>query len=156
MALIGCAVSEIGDGNVVCAAILVGKAKARPDRDLGPDDAVATIEILFLGEHVHRAALPLGIAAGASGQFRHDTFRVHVTGQHMAVIAVTGNDLVAFLQAGLHAGHNGFLTDIEVAEAGNLAHAVELPRLLFKPADQEHVPIVFQHLCLAGFGRCLF
>jgi TPP-dependent pyruvate/acetoin dehydrogenase alpha subunit len=35
--------------------------------DLRPDDAVAAIEVLLAGEHVHRAALAAGIASLAAG-----------------------------------------------------------------------------------------
>ena len=63
--------------------------------------------------------------------------------QHVAVIAIGGDDLVAWLERRLHAHHHGFLADIEVAEAADQAHAVELPRLLLEAADQQHVRIEF-------------
>ena len=40
---------------------------------------------------MHRAALALGVAAGASGQFRHHAFRVHAAGQHVTVVAIAGD-----------------------------------------------------------------
>ena len=48
---------------------------------------------------MHRAALALGIAAAAAGQFRHHALGVHAAGQHVAVVAVAGDDLVALLRA---------------------------------------------------------
>ena len=56
---------------MVVAAIVVGEGEAGAERDLRADDAVAAVEGLLHGEHVHRAALALGIAAAASGQFGH-------------------------------------------------------------------------------------
>ena len=75
LALVGGAVAEIGERDIVIAAVAVGEGKARSERDLGTDDAMTAVEMLLLGEHVHRAALALGIAAAASGQFRHDAAR---------------------------------------------------------------------------------
>ncbi len=57
----------------------------------------------------------------------------------MAVIAVSGYDLIALLQRHLHADDDCFLADIEMAEAADRAHAVELAGLLLKAADQQHV-----------------
>ena len=56
----------------------------------------------------------------------------------MAVVAVAGDHLIAVLLGHLHAGHDGFLADIEVAEAADQAHAVHLAGLLLEAADQEH------------------
>ena len=46
----------------------------------------------------------------------------------------------------LHADDDRFLADIEVAEAADQAHAVQLAGLLLEAADQQHVAIVFQKL----------
>ena len=104
---------------------------------------MAAEEVLLAAEHMHRAALALGIACGAARQLGHDAFRVHARGQHMAVITIGRNDIVARLQCSLQAHDHGFLPDIEVAEAADQAHAIELPRLLLEAADQQHVRIEF-------------
>ena len=49
----------------------------------------------------------------------------------------------------LHAGDDRLLADIEMAEAADIAHAVELARLLLEPADQQHQAIGGE-LLLAG------
>ena len=46
----------------------------------------------------------------------------------------------------LHADDDGLLADIEMAEAADQAHAVELARLLLEAADQQHVAIGPQQL----------
>ena len=69
----------------------------------------------------------------------------------MAVVAVSGYDLIALLQGHLHADHDGFLADIEMAEAADRAHAVELAGLLLEAADQQHVPQRSQFLRLGEF-----
>ena len=148
LALVGGAVAEIGQADAVIAAIFVGEGQPRAERHLGADDAVAAIEFLLLAEHVHRAALALGIAGGAAGQLGHHAFGVHARRQHMAMVAIGGDQLVVGPDIGLHAHHHGFLADIEVAETADQPHAVKLTSPLFEAADQEHVAIEL----FEGFG----
>ncbi len=63
--------------------------------------------------------LPRGVAGGAAGQFGHHRVGVHAGGQHVAVVAVAGDDLVALLEDGLHPHGDRFLADVEVAEAAD-------------------------------------
>ena len=70
----------------------------------------------------------------------------------MAVVAVAGDDLVALLQGHLHADDDGFLADIEVAEAADRAHAVELAGLFLEAPDQQHVAQRGQFLVPGEFG----
>ena len=153
--LVGRAIAEVGEGDVVVAAVLVGKGQAGADRDVGADDAVAAIELLLLGEHVHRPALALGVARRPSGELGHDTLRVHAAGQHVPVIAVGRHALVAGLRRRLEADDDRLLADVEVAEAADHAHPVELPGLLLEPADQQHLAVepeqlLLRHLRLRG------
>jgi hypothetical protein len=73
--------------------------------------------MLLLGEHVHGAALATRQAAATPGQLGHDAARVHAHRQHVAVVAIGGDHLVAFDQRHLHAGDDSFLADVEVAES---------------------------------------
>ncbi len=75
----------------------------------------------------------------------------------MAVVAVGCDPLVAFLCCGLKTDNNGFLTNVEVAEAANQAHAIKLAGLFFETTDKEHVLVVLKELFLRyiRFG-CLF
>jgi hypothetical protein len=66
----------------------------------------------------------------------------------VAVVAIGGDDLIAFLERHLHADDDRFLADIEMAEAADEAHAVELARLLLEAADQQHVAIGLEFLFL--------
>ncbi len=153
LALVGGAVAEIGQRDVLVAAIAVGESEAGAERNLRADDAVAAVEILLLGEHVHRAALATGVASTASGQLGHHAARRHVHRQHVAVIAIGGDHLVAVDQRHLHAGDDGFLADVEMAEAADEAHAVELAGLLLEAADEEHAAIGCKLLFLGEVRR---
>src|SRR5215213_10276140 len=115
----------------------MGESETGADRHLRSDDAVPTVEILLTAEHVHRAALAMRITAASSGQLRHDPFRVHAAGQHMAVVAVGGDDRVAFLERRLHPDDDRLLPDIEMAEPADQAHAVHLPGPLLEAPDQQ-------------------
>jgi hypothetical protein len=71
----------------------------------------------------------------------------------MAVVAIAGDDTDRHrLLHGLHADNHGFLADIEVAEATDQAHAVELPRLFLEPAEQKHFAVGVKFLFLGELG----
>ena len=144
LALVDGAVAAIGVTDATVVLVLVGEGETGAERDLGADDAVAAEEVLFAAEHVHGAALALGIAAPAAGQFRHHPFRIHVAGEHMAVIAIRGNHRVVAAGRRHHADDDRFLADIQVAEAADQAHAIELPRLFLETADQQHLAVVME------------
>ncbi len=90
---------------------------------------------------------------GAAGQFGHHALRVHAAGDHMAVVAVTGNDLVALFERHLHADDDGFLADIKMAEAADQTHAVHLARLLLEAADGQHGLVGGKVLILVEFDK---
>ncbi len=148
MALIGRAVAEIGDANGAVIAILVRKSEAGAERDLRADDAVTAIELVLLREHVHGAALALGVPTTAAGQLGHHAAWIHVHGQHVAVITIGRDHLIALAHAELHARHNSFLTDVEMTEATDEAHAVKLAGLFFEATDQQHVLVGGKFLLL--------
>ncbi len=57
------------------------------------------------------------------------------------MVAIACNDLIALDQRHLHARDDRFLADVEMAEAADEAHAVELAGLFLETADQQHVAI---------------
>src|SRR3546814_20967157 len=75
------------------------------------------VEVLLARKHVHRAALALGVSAGAARQLRHHAARVHAGGEHVAVVAVARDDGVALVERRLHADDDPFLADVAVTEA---------------------------------------
>ena len=116
--------------------------KARPgaERHLRADDAVAAVEAMLDAEHVHRPALALGDAGLAAGQLGHDHLGVDAVGEHVAVVAIAGDDAVlADRHRRLQPDRDRFLADVEVAEAADQAEAVELPRALLEAADEQHL-----------------
>ena len=140
LALVGRAVAEIGEAHAAVARILVLEGEAGAERDLRADDAVAAVEAVLDAEHVHRTALALGNAGGAAGQLGHDHLGVDAIGEHVAVVAIAGDDAVlADRHRRLQPDRDRFLADVEVAEAADQAEAVELPRPLLEAADEQHL-----------------
>ncbi len=76
----------------------MGECDPGSQRKIGTDNAVATIEILLFREHVHRTALASGVSALATGQFGHHAIGVHPTGQHVAMVAVGGDDGILLVE----------------------------------------------------------
>ncbi len=148
LALVRGAVAEIGERDAPVLAVPVGEAEPGAERDLRADDAVAAVEVLLLGEHVHRAALALGVAAAASGELGHHPLRIHAADQHVPVITVSRDHLIALLRGHLHADDDGLLADVEMAEAADQAHAVHLAGLLLEAADEQHLAIGVELLVL--------
>jgi hypothetical protein len=72
----------------------------------------------------------------------------------VAVVAIAGDHLIAVLLGHLHADHDRFLADIEVAETADQAHAVHLAGLFLEAPDQEHLA-QRRHLLVLGEFRNL-
>ncbi len=149
LALVGRAIAEIGRANLAVLLVLVREGEPGAERDLRAHNAVTAKELLVTGEHVHAPALAFGIAAFATGQFSHHPVRIHAGGQHVGVVAIAGDHLITLFESALHADDNRFLADIEVAEARDQTHAVELAGLLLEAAHQEHVLVPAHQLVLA-------
>ncbi len=159
LALVGGALAEIGGADAAVVAVVVGEGEAGADAHLGADDAVPAEEVLFAREHVHRAALAVRVAVAPAGEFGHHPLGVHADGEHMAVVAIAGDDLIALLKRKLHAGDHRLLADIEVAEAADQTHAVELAGAFLEAPDEHHHFIGAQQPVLAerrvaGVGGC--
>ena len=73
-------------------------------------------------------------------------------GEHVTVVTIAGDHLVAILQRQLHADDDRFLADIEVTEAADEAHAVELAGLFLEAPDQQHLAIGLEFIVLVELG----
>src|SRR5215471_7568527 len=141
LALIGGTLAEISKADAIVSAIFVGEGDTGAERRRRAHDAVTAIEILLYREHVHGAAFAFGVAMAASGKLGHYALRLHAGREHMAMIAIGGDDLIAGFDHHLHADDHCLLADIEVTESADEPHAVKLAGLLLEPADEQHQPI---------------
>src|SRR5690606_1493410 len=128
--------AEVAEGDIVVAAVLVGKCEPCAERDVGAHNAVSTVEIPLYGAHVHRAALALRVTAPATRQLGHDTLGIHAASQHVAMVAVGRDDLISLVGTHLQADDDRLLANVEEAEAADEAHAVKLTGLFLKSPDQ--------------------
>ena len=69
----------------------------------------------------------------------------------MAVVAIAGDDLIAILKRHLHADDDRFLTDVEMTETADEAHAVHLAGFFLEPPNQQHLLVGGEFLF---FGEC--
>ena len=80
--------------------------------DLTADDGVAPEQPLLDVEQVHRAAPAMGDARGAAEQFGHYPVRRNATGDGVPVLAVGGEQVVAWLHGVHQADDGGLLAEI--------------------------------------------
>ena len=101
---------------------------------------------------MHGAALALGQAAAASGEFGHDGTGIEVHGQHVAVVTIAGDHLIAVLLGHLHTDNDSFLPDIQMTKSADEAHAVQLSGFFLESADQKHFTVSVEFIVLVELG----
>ena len=124
--------------DLITTAILDGESHAGGDRDMTTHDAVSTEKAEQLVEHVHRPALALRAAILPPEQFRHGRARRHAAGQRLSVITIGRDDVIVGTQQRHDTGRNGFLPDIQMAEAADPADGIHLGHALFEATLQQH------------------
>ena len=73
---------------------------------------MTTPEVVLHREHMHGAALAFRIATRAASEFGHHAFGIHIASQHVAMIAVGGDDGIFTGDAHFKASDDRFLTDV--------------------------------------------
>ncbi|MFT3685088.1 MAG: hypothetical protein QM783_09215 [Phycisphaerales bacterium] len=116
------------------------------------DDAVAAVVPVGLVEHVHAAALAFGAAGDLAEHLGHAGAHAHAAGERVTVVAVGGDDRVVLLKAVDGADGEGFLPDVEMAEAADLGLLVRLGAAVLKLTDGDHVGQPLDE-CLVGDRR---
>jgi hypothetical protein len=101
---------------------------------------------------VHRAALALRAAGVFAVILRHHLVHAHADGERVAVVAVGGDDVIVLAHDGHAANGDGFLADIEVEEAADLALLVASEAALLEAADAHHVAVEGDQLVVAELG----
>src|SRR5512138_1351769 len=88
---------------------------------------------------MHRAAAAVRAAFALAVHLGHDGAHRHAAQQRLAVLSIGGDDVVLGRERRHGARRHGFLPNVEVQEAADLARAVELGALLLQPPDAQHV-----------------
>jgi hypothetical protein len=92
----------------------------------------------LLVEHVHGATFALGTSILPAKQLSHHRVGCHAAHQRLPVIAIGGDDVVVLPERHDDAAGDGFLANIEVAKATNLANGIHLGTPLLEAALQHH------------------
>ncbi len=101
---------------------------------------------------MHRAALALGAAGDLAVELGHEGLGVHADGDGMAVVAVGGDDVIVLAHERAGADGDGFLADVEVEEAADLAGIIDREAALLEAADAHHLAVELDLLLGAKRG----
>ena len=135
-ALVGGAVAEHAQRDLVEALVVGGERHAGGERQVAADDPVAAHEAVLEVEHVHRAAAAVRDAVLAAEQLGHHAVGIGPAGQRVAVRAVGRDQVVLVAQRAAGADDRRLLADRQVQEAADLGLRVHLPRALLEAADR--------------------
>ena len=125
--------------DLVAAAILDREADAGRERHVAADDAVAAEEVRgCVSNMCIEPPLPRAHAVDAAEQLGHHGARRHAARERLAVVAVRRDDVVVGAEQRERAGAHRFLSDVQVAEAADLAERVRLGAALLEAALQQH------------------
>ena len=83
----------------------------------------------------------LGSTRAFSVELGHHHFGVGAEGQRVGVVTVGRDDAVRRADGLHHAGEDGFLADVEVAESAEFLLDVQVTAALLEAAHQQHVAV---------------
>jgi hypothetical protein len=147
---VGGALAEEAQRHPLLAQVLGLERRARRDRHVPADDAVAAQEVEAGVEEVHRPAEALRAARLLAVELGHDRARAHPLGVGVAVLAVRGDHVVLGAQRRDRADAHPLLPDPEVQEPADLALRVRLRRRLLQAPDRQHLPVQLEEQALVG------
>ena len=137
-ALVGGAVAEHADRDLVEPLVVGRQRHAGGQRQVAADDPVAAHEAVLEVEHVHRAAAAVRDALLAAEQLGHHAVGIRAAGERVAVRAVGRDQVVLVAHRPAGADDRRLLADRQVQEAADLGLRVHLARALLEAADEHH------------------
>ena len=138
-AMVGGAVAEEGDADVVAAPRAGRHAGADGVADAGGDDAVGAEQADRAVIEMHGAAAAAAAAVALAEQLRHQDVGIHALGERVAMAAMGRGDPVGGREMRADADGGRFLANIEMQESGRLALAAGGLRHALEPAQQHHL-----------------
>ena len=148
-ALVGGAVAEEADADLIGPSELYRQARTAGDALSSSDDAVGAEDALVPVGDVHRAALALAVAGVSAEELRHHEVEVAALGDDVAVAAVGAGDVVIIPQALAHRRGDRLLAQIQMGEAVDLALCEQPRGCRLESADAAHTEIDVFHLFFA-------
>ena len=152
---VGSTVAEEHDRNIVVLQNhFAGQRCAGRQVVAAADDAVGAQHTDGEVRNVHAAALALAEAVLLAEDFCHHFIYIRSLGNAMAMAAVSTLNKICLAQCSADACGNGFLTDIQVNEARNLAVQEVLLYRLLKAANGAHGLVELFCLLFGYFRQC--
>ncbi len=146
------AFAEEADRDLAGAQALGRKRRAGGDAGAAADDGVgAQVAGVGIGD-VHGAAFTLAIAGFFAKQLGEHAVDRRAFREAMAVAAMRAGDVVVGTERLADADGDGFLTYIEVSEAGHQGAGVEIVDLFFEQPDHQHPAVHAEQAFGAGGG----
>ena len=134
-------VAEVHRRDAARLTHLMGKRAAHSDGNASTHDAVRTEHAHRKIGHVHGAAAALTQTLTLTHDLEKEQIEIHTLGQGMTMTAMVGRKCVLIRQRSAYADRDGFLSNTQMDEAGNLTIREQLAQLLLGLANQLHPPI---------------
>ena len=112
--MVGCAVAEEADADLIAAAQLGRQASTGADAEAAADNAVGAEDAHRHIGDVHGSALAATIAGFLAHDLGHHAVELAALGQTVSVAAVCAGDVVVVAQGRASADGHAFLADVEV------------------------------------------
>ena len=138
-ALIDRPVTKVTETNLVATPVLVRKGNPCRQRNMAAHNRVATQKAPLCLEEVHRATLAARTACGLAQKFSHGRLWIHPTRQGMAVVAISGDQVVIVSQHADRSDRTRLLAIVKMAKATNFLILIEKSGSLLKSSDQMHL-----------------
>src|SRR5205823_5236291 len=150
-ALIDRADAEKAKGNAIFISIFAGESKTAGERDVGADDGVSTVHVMFFIEKMHRTTESTGTARIFAKKFGHAGIGAGSADQRVGVIAIGGDKVIVEPNSRDRAGHDRLLADVKMTKAADFLGLILLAGALFKTPDEQHQP---EHLDFVALLPC--
>src|SRR4029450_13243399 len=117
--LIDRAVTEEAERDPIFAQVLGGKRHSHRQWNVGADNSVTTVHVIFLIEEMHGAPQAPRAASLLSKKLCHTRVRARTAGKCMGMIAISCNDIVVFAHTRDGTCHDGFLANVKMTKAAD-------------------------------------
>ena len=140
-ALVNGGFAKEAERDLIRSLVFTREGQAGSERNLAANNRVSAEKIDLHIKQVHRAAFAARTARGFPIKLCHHSIRRNALRDRLSMLAVARNDIIVLANRRDGADADCLLTDVQMAEAANLAQVVRLGAFLFKAPTQKHLPI---------------
>ena len=136
--LIDRAVTEEAKRDPIFVPVLGGKSHSHRQRNVGANNSMTAVHVIFPVEKMHGATQALRAAGLLSKKLCHTGIRTCPASERVSVIAISGNDVIVFAHSREGACYDGFLTNVKMTKAAYFLRLILLTGAFLKAPDQQH------------------